>query len=212
MRYFLTVPALPIGLGEASREGVPMPTAGLANRPLASGPTARLGTVLLTTVTGSTQEELLPAFGELADDHAERIHGVPGVRATKLAASVGPCDEKEPFHLRLAEADREPGGANLRALTLSGLPDAPCCSPPPARRRVFGYPCAPAENPEFCGLRRSTTLRPRSRPRPRSRLRSRLRKNDGSESGCTHTIMPSTTRARSPADPPEQRGKSHAQS
>jgi len=71
MRYFLAVPALPMGLGEASREGASMSTAGLANRPLASDPTARLGTVLLTAITQSTQEELLPAFGELADDQAE---------------------------------------------------------------------------------------------------------------------------------------------
>jgi hypothetical protein len=68
MRYFLTVPALPIGLGEASYEGVPMSTAGLANRPLASDQTAPFGAVLLTAVTPSTEEELLPALGELAPD------------------------------------------------------------------------------------------------------------------------------------------------
>jgi hypothetical protein len=99
MRYFLAVTALPIGLGEAPREGVPMPTAGLANRPLPSDPAAVIGAVLLTVVTGPAQEELLPAFGELADDQAERVHGVPGVRATKLAASVGPCEEREPLFL-----------------------------------------------------------------------------------------------------------------
>jgi hypothetical protein len=169
MRYFFAVPALPIGLGEAPCEGAPMSTAGLANRPLPADQTAPLGAVLLTTVTRSTQEDLLPALGELADDQAERIHGVPGVRATKLAASVGPCEEEELILPCMAEADREPGGANLRALTLSGLPDAPCSSPPPARRRVSGYPCAPAESPDFRGLRRSATG---SRRDPRSGARS----------------------------------------
>jgi hypothetical protein len=50
MRDFLTAPALPIGLGETAREGVPMSTAGFAHGPLAADQAAPFGAVLLTAV------------------------------------------------------------------------------------------------------------------------------------------------------------------
>jgi hypothetical protein len=86
------VVARSVGVVEAAEASLLVAAAGLALLAAAGDRGALARAVPMAAVAAAAEEEDLPAVGAVADDEAQRVHGL-GRRRQELDAPRAPCDE-----------------------------------------------------------------------------------------------------------------------